>query len=58
MLSTIGYVVLFAFGGTLLAAGWTFLVGFGGAPGAALACKLAPNEKGVATLERRVTSAE
>jgi len=44
MLSTIGYVVLFAFGGTLLAAVWTFLVGFGGAPGAALACKLAPNE--------------
>jgi len=44
MLSTIGYVVLFAFGGTLLAAVWTFLVGFGGAPGAALAYKLARNE--------------
>jgi hypothetical protein len=44
MLPTIGHVILIGFGGTILAAIWTFLVGFGGAPGAMLAHKLSPDE--------------
>jgi len=44
MLSTIGFVILFAVGGIVLAAIWTFFIGFGGVPGAILSHKLAPNE--------------
>lgn len=39
MAATVGYVLLLAFGGTLVAALWTFLLGLGGAPGALLAHK-------------------
>jgi hypothetical protein len=35
-MGAIGYAILLAFGGTLAAAIWTFVVGFGGAPGAIL----------------------
>ena len=44
MLSTAGFVILLIFGGGLLAAVWTFFVGFGGVPGAVLASKLASDE--------------
>ena len=42
--STIGYGILFLFGGTLLAAVWSLLIGFGGAPGAVLSYKLRPDK--------------
>ena len=44
MVATIGYIVLYALGGTLRAATWTFFIGIAGAPGAFLAYKLAPHE--------------
>lgn len=44
MLSTLGFVALYAVGGTILAAVWTFLIGFAGIPGALLAHALVPDE--------------
>jgi len=44
MLATIGIAILFAFAGTLLAALWTFLIGFAGTPGARLGHALVPDE--------------
>ncbi len=44
MILTLGLVILYAVGGTLLAALWTFLIGFAGVPGALLGHALVPDE--------------